>query len=52
MVWGLYNENRITVSQNCRGWKGPQEIIKSKPPDKAGFPQYVAQIGKPLGLII
>ena len=23
--------HRITESQNCRGWKGPQEIIKSNP---------------------
>ena len=25
----------ITKSQDCRGWKGPQEIIKPNPPAKA-----------------
>ena len=27
---------RITESQNCRGWKGPLEIIESNPSAKAG----------------
>ena len=26
----------ITESQNCRGWKGPQQIIESNPAAKAG----------------
>jgi len=26
----------ITESQNCRGWKGPFEIIMTCPPAKAG----------------
>ena len=28
-----------TESQNCRGWKGPPEIIESKPSAKAGTQQ-------------
>jgi len=26
----------ITESQNCKGWKGPQEISRYNPPAKAG----------------
>ena len=35
----------LMESQNCKGWKGPQEIIKSKPLVKASSPQWVAQKG-------
>ena len=41
---------QITESQNCGGWKGPQEIIESKPPAKAGSLQYFAQVGIQTGL--
>ena len=37
--------NRITESQNCRGWKGPLEIIETNPPAKAGSLHQVAQVG-------
>lgn len=39
-----------TESQNCMGWKGPQEIIKSNPPAKANSLQQVAQVGIQTGL--
>ena len=37
--------HRITESQNCRGWKGPLEIIETNPPAKAGSLHQVAQVG-------
>jgi len=36
---------RITELQNCRGWKGPLEIIESNSPAKAGSLDQVAQVG-------
>lgn len=36
--------HRITESQNCRGWKGPLEIIETNPPAKAGSLHQVAQL--------
>jgi len=38
------------ISQNHRGWKGPQEITKSNPPDKAGTLEQVARVGIQVGL--
>lgn len=35
----------ITESQNCRGWKGPQKIIGSNTPAKAGSLEQAAQVG-------
>ena len=43
-------KSTITESQNCRGWKGSLEIIKSNPPAKAGFLDQVAQVGIQVGL--
>jgi len=43
-------KSTITESQNCRGWKGALEIIKSNPPAKAGFLDQVAQVGIQEGL--
>ena len=40
----------ITESQNCRGWKGPQEIIKSNPPVKEGSVQLATQVDVQTGL--
>jgi len=37
-------------SQNCRGWKGPQEIIGSNSFAKAGALQQVAHVGVQMGL--
>jgi len=37
-------------SQNHRGWKGPQVIIKSNGPAKAGSLQQVAQVDVQAGL--
>ena len=38
--------HRITESQNCRGWKGPQEIIKSNSPAKQS--PYNRRPGQPV----
>ena len=43
-------DSLITESQNCRGWKGPLEIIKFNPLAKAGSLQQVAQVGIQVGL--
>lgn len=40
----------LTDSQNCRGWKGPPEIIESNPPAKAGSLHHVTQVGVQEGL--
>jgi len=45
----ISTQNCFTVSQNCRGWKGPQEI-KSSPLVTAGTLQQVAQVGIQMGL--
>ena len=34
----------FTESQNCGGWKGPQEILESNSPAKAGTLQQVTQV--------
>ena len=38
-------QTKVTESQNCRGWKGPQVIIESKPPAKAGSLEQITQVG-------
>lgn len=35
----------IPESQNCRDWKGLQEVIGTNPPAKAGSLQQAAQVG-------
>ena len=39
-----------TESQNCRGLKGPLEMVESNPPAKAGSLDQVAQVGVQAGL--
>jgi len=46
----LKSPTPFTESQNCRGWKGPPEIIGSNPPAKAGSPEQAAQVGVQTGL--
>ena len=41
---------RIIESQNHRGWKGPQEIIKSNTSAEADTLQLVTQVGIQNGL--
>ena len=43
-------QRKITESQNCRGWNGPQEITESNPPAIAGTLQQVIQVGVQTGL--
>jgi len=43
IFYTLSENHRITKSQNCRGLKGPPEVIKNNPPTKAG--SLVAQVG-------
>jgi len=43
-------QRTITVSQNCWGWKGHLETIKSNPPAKIGSVKQVAQVGMQMGL--
>lgn len=35
----------VKESQNCKVWKGPQEIIRSNLPAKAGSVEQAAQVG-------
>ena len=40
----------VTESQNCRGWKGPPEIIQSNPPAKASSLDQATPVGIQAGL--
>ena len=45
-----FKKDEFTESQNCRGWKGPLEIIESNPPAKAGSLDQVPQVCIQAGL--
>jgi len=47
---GTFLWSRITEPQDCRGWKGPLEIIKSNPPAKASPLQQAVHVGMQVGL--
>lgn len=46
----VFQFEQISESPNCRGWKGPLEIVESNPPATVGFLQQLTQVRIQTGL--